>query len=115
MKALENYLRTHRKAAGLTQREVAYLLGMQSASKVSRYEHFDRRPPLETAIAYEIVFAIPIRELFAGVHEHVEHEVKKRARRLHHRLAHQDVHRRKLAALNALTKRSDDITYEPVQ
>ena len=36
---LENYLRTYRRRAGLSQDEMAFLLGTKSGTKVSRYEH----------------------------------------------------------------------------
>lgn len=35
---LHNYLRMFRRSAGLTQKELAYLLGIHSASPISRYE-----------------------------------------------------------------------------
>jgi len=59
---LENYLRTYRKQSGLSQDEVAYLLGCQNGTKVSRYERFARKPSLETLFAYEVVFGAPARE-----------------------------------------------------
>src|SRR5881397_730442 len=77
---LPNYLKTHRKRAGLSQDEVAFLFGCRSGAKVSRYERLARRPSLETAFAYEAVFGVPARELFAGVYEKVEEEIRKRAR-----------------------------------
>jgi hypothetical protein len=76
---LHNYIRTHRKRAGLTQDEVAYLLGYKSGSKVSRCEHFKRECDLETALAFEVIFATPVRELFAGLYQQVE---KKTIRRI---------------------------------
>src|SRR2546428_13274423 len=76
---LPNYLKTHRKRAGLSQDEVAFLLGCRSGAKVSRYERLARRPRLETAFAYEAVFGVPARELFAGAYEKVEEEIRKRA------------------------------------
>src|SRR5437016_13669224 len=77
---LPNYLKTYRKRAGLSQDEVAFLLGCRSGARLSRYERLARRPSLETAFAYEAVFGVPARELFAGVYEKVEREVVKRAR-----------------------------------
>ena len=44
MTQLPNYLRAHRKATGLSQRDVARLLGGGNGSKVSGYEHFSRTP-----------------------------------------------------------------------
>ena len=69
---LENYLRTYRKRSGLSQDEVAFLLGCQNGTKVSRYERFARKPSLETLFAYEVVFGASARELFAGAYQKVE-------------------------------------------
>src|SRR5437867_9936650 len=103
---LSNYLRTHRKRVGLSQDDVAFLLGCRSGAKVSRYERLARRPSLETAFAYEAVFGVPARELFAGVYEKVEEEIRKRARVLAGKLkaAQPDrTIRRKMEALQAMT------------
>lgn len=75
---LENYLRTYRKRSGLTQQEVGYLLGRETGALVSRYEKRRRLPPLETALAYEEIFGVPIGELFAGIRQSVGRDVKKR-------------------------------------
>lgn len=79
---LNNYLRTYRKRAGLSQDEMAYLLGCQSGAKVSRYERFARQPTLQTALAYEAVFGVPVRDLFAGIYQKVERPVSQRAQLL---------------------------------
>ena len=76
---LSNYLRTHRKRLGLSQEEVAHLLGAESGAKVCRYEKFARMPGLETALACEIIFKKPVRELFAGLYQKVERKVALRA------------------------------------
>ncbi|MEX2116819.1 MAG: helix-turn-helix transcriptional regulator, partial [Bacteroidota bacterium] len=86
-KRLQNYLRTFRKRTGLSQDEIAFLLGCQSGSKVSRCERLRRVPNLETALAYEVIFRVPVRELFAGLFEKVERKTIRRvgqlARKLH--------------------------------
>ena len=110
---LPNYLRTHRKRAGLSQDEVAFLLGCRSGAKVSRYERLARRPSLETAFAYEAVFGVPARELFAGVYEKVEREVVKRARVLGEKLNATQPDRtvrRKLDRLKAMTPAAESET-----
>ena len=76
---LPNYLRTFRKRAYLTQDELAFLLGGESGTRVSRYELFGRVPGLETALAYQIIFAEPPDELFAGLHARIAGEVRSRA------------------------------------
>ena len=75
---LPNYLRRYRKREGLTQEEIAFLLGSKSSTKVSRYERFVRTPNLETALAYEVIFGVPVRELFAGIHQRVQAKVIRR-------------------------------------
>jgi transcriptional regulator with XRE-family HTH domain len=75
---LENYLRTYRKKAGLSQREVAFLLGCEDGAQISRYEKRRRLPPLETALACEAIFGVPIAELFAGVRQGVCKDIEKR-------------------------------------
>ena len=79
---LPNYLRTHRKRLGLSQDDVAYLLGAESGAKTSRYERFARVPGFRTALGCEAVFQRPIRQLFAGLYEQIEREVAMRARKL---------------------------------
>ena len=106
MGKLENYIVTHRKRSGLSQREVAFLLGCQSGTKVSRYELFRRKPTLEGALACEVVFGVSVRELFAGVYQKVERGVVRRARRLEVQVINGRGHgprAQKLAFLKALT------------
>jgi transcriptional regulator with XRE-family HTH domain len=104
-KRLPNYLKTYRKRAGLSQDEVAFLLGCRNGAKVSRYERQARRPSMETVFAYRTMFGVPVRELFAGVYEKVAEETKQRARALAGKLnaAHPDrMTRRKLQCLRAM-------------
>ena len=84
---LPNYLRRYRKRARLSQEELAFLLGSGSGAKVSRYERFRRIPGLETALACEAIFGVPVRELFAGIFQKVEGNTGRRARLLARRLS----------------------------
>ncbi|SRR6266404_4223880 len=83
---LENYLRAYRKKSGLTQHEVGFLLGCENGAQVSRYEKRHRLPPLETALACEEIFGVPISELFAGVRQTVGRNIEKRRLELRERL-----------------------------
>jgi transcriptional regulator with XRE-family HTH domain len=106
---LENYLRTYRKRSGLSQDEVAFLLGCKNGTKVSRYERFGRKPNLETLFAYEVMFGAPARELFAGVHQKVEKKILNRAQLLARKLNRATPDRmatRKLEILQAITSGS---------
>jgi transcriptional regulator with XRE-family HTH domain len=103
---LENYLRTYRKQSGLSQDEVAFLLGCQNGTKVSRYERFARKPSLETLFAYEVVFGAPARELFAGTYQKVEKRISNRAQLLTRKLNRAtptSMATRKLEILQAIT------------
>ncbi len=102
---LQNYLRTYRKRFGLSQDEVAFLLGCQSGAKVSRYERLGRQPSLEGILAYRIIFGMPVEDLFAGVYQKVEKITTKRARMLAQKLAKEGpnpVTSRKLEILRAV-------------
>ena len=79
---LPNHLRAHRKRLGLSQADIAFLLGVESGAKVCRYERFVSDPSLETALACEAIFKRPLRELFAGHYQNIEKEVARRARKL---------------------------------
>jgi transcriptional regulator with XRE-family HTH domain len=73
---------SNRKRLSLSQDEVAFLLGTQSGSKVSRYEHFASKPSLETALAFEVIYQRSTSELFGGLYQKVEQEVMARAKTL---------------------------------
>lgn len=89
MKHLPNHLRAHRKRLGLSQKDIAYLLGSGCGAKVCRYERFTREPSLETALAYEAIFQRPFRELFSGPYQKIEKEVAARAKGLAERTKRQ--------------------------
>lgn len=104
---LHNYLRTYRKHAGLSQSEVAFLLGCRDGSRVCRHERFRRRPSLEVAMAYEALFQVSVRELFAGLYRKVASDTALRAKALTQELALRGSNRlvsRKLVALRAATE-----------
>lgn len=85
---LPNYLRSRRKSIGLSQEEIAFLLGFDS-SHISRYERFARSPGFKIAIAFEVIFKIPIRLLFSGDYRIIENGIRVRAKRLVRRLKKQ--------------------------
>lgn len=102
---LKNYLRAYRKRSGLSQKEIAYLLGSQSGTKVSRYERLARQPSIETVFAYKVIFGANARDLFAGMFQKVEQATRKRARLLAKKISVRTKSRlnaRKLEALTAL-------------
>lgn len=78
MQRLSNYVRTYRKKAGLSQRELSRMLGYRDqGQQVSRHEHFDKVPPLDVALRYEAIFHVPASKIFAGLYESAEATVQK--------------------------------------
>lgn len=78
--SLENYISAQRRATGISQDELAILIGLEGRSSISRYELGLRLPELQTLIALEVVFDLPLQELFAGIAERVREEIPSRAR-----------------------------------
>lgn len=59
-----SYLRTLRRSWGLTQREMARLIGADSPSTVSRIERGRREPSLAILIRYQLLFGRTTKMLF---------------------------------------------------
>jgi transcriptional regulator with XRE-family HTH domain len=107
---LQNYLRVHRRRAGFSQQDVAFLLGTNSKGKVSRYERYVRQPRLTTVFAYELIFGAPARELFAGIFQEIERAIIDRAVLLASKLEHAKPERitaRKLELLGSIITASN--------
>lgn len=83
---LPSYLRTYRLRSGLSQRELAFLLGAQSGAKISRYERRVRTPNIHAAFACEAIFKIAAHELFPAAYAEVDEQVTRRVRLLLARL-----------------------------
>lgn len=79
---LPNYLISYRKRAGLTQDELAVLVGYYSGEKISRHERSIQIPTLQAVLAYEVIFSAPTSELFAGLLDRTRRQIKHRARTL---------------------------------
>lgn len=114
-KPLPSYLRTHRKRSGLTQDEVAFLLGVRSGSKVSRYERLTRKPTLENLFALQVVYRTVPHMLFLGIFEEIEKTVIKRASVL--AIEVRSLHtgpqaKRKLAALETIALRDSTMRHK---
>ena len=86
---LPNYLRTYRRRHGLTQSEVAALLGTRDVAAISLYESAQRVLLLPTALAYEAIFGVPVGELFAGELRTAQDAVRRRAGTLAARIQQQ--------------------------
>lgn len=69
------YLRTHRRIWGLTQRELAEIIGIVSSVQVSRYENGKRAPRIEIALACQAIFGVAPSIMFPDTYALVEEEV----------------------------------------
>jgi transcriptional regulator with XRE-family HTH domain len=65
-------LRSLRIRSGLSQKELACILGFRSGVPISRHERSESVPDLLTAFGYEAVFRVPITQIFPGLYEAVE-------------------------------------------
>jgi transcriptional regulator with XRE-family HTH domain len=109
MKSLPNYLQSQRKRLALSQEEVAFLLGivgMNKGDKVCRDENFARAPSLQDALAYEAIYGRSVRELFAGLYQQTEQDVKARAKILRFRKTRKPDARRQEAIIQLAAEAS---------
>jgi DNA-binding XRE family transcriptional regulator len=84
-----NYLRAHRRRAGLTQRELGQLVGYKHSWAVARHESSQSVPPLLIALAYQEIFRVPITEIFSGMHTTVVQAIEQKLAELEDRLGAQ--------------------------
>lgn len=111
---LPSYLHSLRKQWGLSQPDLAALLGM-SDSSLCRFETLARPPTITLAIAAEVVFGHPVREIFPAFYSEVEDKIMKRARALHAELEAQPhlADFEKLRLLTEMIERADAHTPKP--
>ena len=115
-KRLPSYLRTQRKRSGLTQKELAFLVGAKSGAQLSRFERLRRLPPTETLIAFMIIFKKSPAELIPSVYDRILKLIHVRATELHEELQgdQRQITKAKLDSLEtALTESEDDQIITP--
>jgi transcriptional regulator with XRE-family HTH domain len=78
-----NYLRSYRLRWGLSQGELAHLLGWKRADVVSRIEKKQRPPTLRLVIACFILFGTPAAELFPDIAASIEIDVMARVQEMY--------------------------------
>ena len=83
---LISYLRPLRRRWGLTQRELAFLIGAKTHSAISQIEALKGYPSLAGAIACSIIFDTPPLELFPELHVKMHDKVLSRADELYQQL-----------------------------
>lgn len=106
-----NYAKTHRKKAGLSQNELAYLFGDKSTSFILKTERGNEIPSLSRALSYQILFNLPADQMFFGLSKPLAHDVFKRIAKLSKNLEKQPATasvERKLRFLNTTARRIAD-------
>jgi len=75
-KNIPNVLKEHRKARGLTQQQVAHLLGLKDPTWISHWEKGDVLPNLVSAIRLSTLYQTTIDTLFTDLVEAVRREIR---------------------------------------
>ena len=83
---LKTYLRPFRRRWGLTQRELAFLIGIKNGTVISRIEGLKQAPRLSWAVACAVLFDKRALELFPGLFAEVHEDVLRRATELYEEL-----------------------------
>ena len=113
---LKSYLRTFRRRWGFTQKELAFLIGAESATTISRVEQVKRLPNFAAAVACLILFDTNAFEIFPGLFSEIRDRVRERANRLYEELQGDGsaTTRTKLDFLENVLERADRLTNERV-
>jgi transcriptional regulator with XRE-family HTH domain len=61
---IKNRLRIHRRSCGLTQKEVAQIIGLTSSAQISRWERGERLPNLTQALRLSALYKRLANDLF---------------------------------------------------
>lgn len=109
-----NSLRTLRMSSGLSQSELAMLLGV-SRSAVCKYEGGYRRLSIRHLTACEIIFGVGAGEILATVRDRIEDELGARLLKLHDAAwgRTDPLSVKKVAFLHAIICRLHEVRYTP--
>ena len=104
-----NYLRSYRLRWGLSQKELAYLLGWDRPDVISRIEKKQRPPTLALAMACFILFDVQAAELFPDLSAGIEHLMMARVQELYETIQGDPSRRtkKKIELLEAAIERAD--------
>lgn len=75
-------MRVLRRRLGLTQQELAYVIGYKSDSQISHIENGSRTPQLAEVLMIELVFGIPAVTIFPQIRLAVGTQVGHRLKRI---------------------------------
>jgi transcriptional regulator with XRE-family HTH domain len=78
LEQVASYLRSHRRKSGLSQRELAGILGYLTEVQISRHERSVAIPGLMIVLGYEAIFRVPVSEMFPGLYRTIEAGIEER-------------------------------------
>jgi transcriptional regulator with XRE-family HTH domain len=81
-----SHLRAYRLRWGLSQQELAFLLGRKSAGAISRFEKKLGQPNVEVVMAIYIIFGTHLSDLFPGTFDGIEAAVMARVWELYEKV-----------------------------
>jgi DNA-binding XRE family transcriptional regulator len=96
---IASHVRFHRRKSGLSQGELAEILGSLGKAGISRHERVVTLPKFLVAVGYEVVFRVPVADLFPGVYETVELGIETRLSMLEQKLHESSVKGREAALI----------------
>lgn len=108
------YLRALRRRSAFSQEDVAFLLGAFTGTRISRHETGACAPPLEVALAYEVIFDVAIADVFEDDRVRIAGGISKRAYTLHESLeyrVHDPLRNEKRVALKRIISRCSSLQY----
>lgn len=82
---INNYLRLYRKKNGLSQKDIAYLMGFKTSTSISNYERGNKLPQLINLLKLEIVYRTPIAFLFKDHLDQLKKEIQEKEKSLKRR------------------------------
>ena len=81
-KGIPNSLRKYRKARGLTQKEVAEILGLKSSSMISRWERGHYLPQPVTIFKLAVLYHTMADALFTDLRRVLQQDIHKAEKKL---------------------------------
>ena len=85
--------------SGMSQRELAEIVGFIAEHQISRHERSIAIPSLLTALSYRAIFLVPVEQLFPGISETIQLNVEDRLARMEGKLNESSVKGRKAQAV----------------
>jgi DNA-binding XRE family transcriptional regulator len=96
---LASYVRSHRLKSGLSQQELAEIVGILAHHQVSVHERAVAVPSLIAAFSYQAVFRVSVAELFPGLYEPISQNIEGRLAEMEKRLQDSDARGRSAQAI----------------